>query len=681
MQETLLFNRFIYGGDYNPEQWLDRPDILKKDIDLMKKAGINTVTLGVFSWAVLEPQEGKFHFEWIHEIIDNLYSHDIRVILATPSGSRPRWLAEKYPEVLRVQENRIRYLYGERHNHCYTSPVYREKVRIINQRLAENFKNHPAVIMWHISNEYRGECHCPLCQAAFRKWLKNKYQNIDTLNHAWWTTFWSHTYNSFEQIESPSSIGDKGLHGLSLDWKRFVTEQTTNFMCHEIKSLRDAGAMQPTVVNFMDDYTGLNYYQLAKHVDYISWDSYPTWHQQPDILTAYDTAMQHDLMRSMKQKPFLLMESCPSSPNWMNISKIKKPGVLSNASLQAIAHGSCSVQFFQIRQSRGGFEKFHGAVIDHYGEEDTRVFREVAELGKVLEEIREITGTHVDASAAVLYDMESRWAMENARGPRNAGMHYHESALKSYRGFRQNGLNTDIINMEQALDQYQIIAAPMLYMFRSEIDKKLKKFVERGGILIMTYWSGIVDETDLCFLGGTPHGLMDVLGLRSEEIDSLCEHEINHLIPCPNNPMNMKTSYSSEHLCDLVRLKGAEPLMVYGDNFYKGYPALTRHKYGKGVAYYICADAEMSFYHDLYKQIITENHIRQIMKDIPDGIEVSSRNGKKYEYLFIQNYTEHKICINLPDKTEILWGSHNGTVSQYSTIICRRNLTETEGCG
>ena len=205
--------------------------------------------------------------------------------------------------------------------------------------------------MWHISNEYSGECHCPLCQAAFRKWLKNKYHHIDAINHAWWTSFWSHTYSSFDQIESPSSLGDKGLHGLNLDWKRFVTDQTTDFMRHEIQAIRTSGAIQPTTVNFMEDYTGLNYYKLAEYVDFVSWDSYPAWHQQQDIMTAYDTGMQHDLMRSMKHKPFLLMESCPASPNWQAVSKIKKPGLLTNASLQAVAHGSNSVQFFQIRQA------------------------------------------------------------------------------------------------------------------------------------------------------------------------------------------------------------------------------------------------------------------------------------------------------------------------------------------
>ena len=603
IQNDLNIDKFIYGGDYNPEQWLDRPDILKQDLLLMKKAHINTVTLGVFSWSTLEPIKDCFNFTWLIDIIDKLYDNGIQVILATPSGARPRWLAETYPEVLRVREDRTRQLYGERHNHCYTSPAYRERVRIINQKLAKTFRNHPGVILWHISNEYRGECHCPLCQEAFRNWLKNKYKDIDSLNRAWWTTFWSHTYNSFHQIESPSSIGDHGLHGLNLDWKRFVTDQTVDFMCEEIHALRDGGATQPVTTNFMDDYKGLNYYNLAKHIDYVSWDSYPTWNKEDEIRTAYNTALQHDLMRSMKQKPFLLMESCPSSPNWQAISKLKKPGLLQSASLQAIAHGSDSVQYFQIRQSRGSFEKFHGAVIDHYGGSDTRVFNEVTETGASLIELKQVIGSKVDSSAAIIYDMENRWAMEDAKGPRNEGLFYHESVLKSYQALRKAALNVDIINMEQSLDSYKLVVAPMLYMFRSGIETKLRTFVENGGILIMTYWSGIVNETDLCYLEGTPHSLLDVFGLRSKEIDGLYEWEENSLIPIPENSLQLHTSYKCKNLCDLVQLNGATPLMNYGSDFYQGTPALTVNQYGKGYAYYICTDAEELFYHDFYAKI------------------------------------------------------------------------------
>lgn len=672
MAKQNIFEKIIYGGDYNPEQWLDYPDILSRDIELMKKARINTVTLGVFSWSVLEPREGDFHLEWLKEIVDRLYENGIHTILATPSGARPRWLAEKYPDVLRVGKNRVRNLYGDRHNHCYTSPLYRKKVWTVNQRLAETFKEHPAVILWHISNEYGGDCHCPLCQEAFRKWLENKYEDIDALNHAWWTSFWSHTYDSFLQVESPSSIGDDGLHGLNLDWKRFVTAQTTDFMCHEISALREAGACQPVTTNFMEDFTGLNYYEMAKHLDIVSWDSYPMWHRREYIRTAYYTGMQHDLMRSMKHKPFLLMESSPSNVNWQDVSALKKPGILMNSSLQAIAHGANSAQFFQIRQGRGGFEKFHGAVIDHYGGEDTRVFCEVAETGKLLETLAKVTDSEVKASVAVLYDMESRWAMENAKGPRNKGLFYYDALLKSYQAFRKNGLNVDIVNVEQPLERYRVIAVPMLYMFRAGIAEKLRDFVQNGGTLVMTYWSGIADETDLCHLGGTPHGLMDVLGLRSEEIDGLNDEEVNHFLPAGENALRLKDSYVCSHLCDLIRLEGAKALMTYADNFYKGYPALTVHEYGNGLAYYICADAEERFYNDLYRAIITRQHIQPIMDVIPEGIEVSSRRGGEYEYIFVQNFTDEAVHIAIPDGAKILSGNYDKTVQGYSTVIFQR---------
>lgn len=241
MKNEIVLPALLHGGDYNPEQWLQRPDILEKDIEYFKKAKINTVTMGMFSWAVLEPEEGVYHFEWMQEIIDRMYENGIYVILATPSGARPKWLADKYPEVLRVDANRQRNLFGARHNHCYTSPVYREKIRHLNMELAKRFGEHPGVLMWHISNEYGGTCHCPLCQEEFRRWLKAKYKTIDNLNGSWCTTFWSHTYQNFEQIESPSPRGEMALHGLNLDWKRFVTDRTIDFLQHEVKALRDAG--------------------------------------------------------------------------------------------------------------------------------------------------------------------------------------------------------------------------------------------------------------------------------------------------------------------------------------------------------------------------------------------------------------------------------------------------------
>lgn len=671
-----LFGKLLYGGDYNPEQWLDNPSILEKDIEYFKKAYINEVTLGIFSWSVLESEEGVYQFEWMEKIIDRLYREGISVILATPSGARPKWMADKYPEVLRVDEKRNRYLYGFRHNHCYTSPVYREKTRMINLRLAQKFGNHPGVIAWHISNEYGGECHCNLCQEEFRKWVRKKYDTIDNLNRAWATTFWSHVYQSFDQIESPSSMGEFALHGLNLDWKRFVTERTADFMKAEIQAIRDGGSDKPVTTNLMYDYKQLDYHKFENIVDIISWDNYPQWHKKEEKVTAMDSGMQHDIMRSIKRAPYLLMESSPSSMNWQPVSKLKKPKMLELQSLQAIAHGSDSVQYFQLRQSRGASEKFHGAVIDHYGGDDTRVFKEVTGVGKILTELQEITGSNVKSETAVIFDWENRWALEDAQGPRNQGLYYKEVVQKSYYALRKQGLNVDLIDMDQSIERYKVVICPMLYMFKNGFPEKIEAFVKNGGILVITYWSGIVDETDLCYLNGTPYGLMDVCGVRSTEIDALYDYEHNFMIFTAENPVGFTKLWQCSNLCDIVRISNekVEVLATYGKDFYAGSPAATRNKYGKGSAVYICADFEQGFYDELMRAIVNEAGITTPIKNIPDGIEVTTRENEDYQYTFIQNFNRKDTAL---ETTEGLGECISGVLEDniirgFDTVIFKK---------
>lgn len=673
MSREVNFGKMLHGGDYNPEQWLHMPEILEKDIEYFKKANINEVSLGIFSWSMLEPEEGVFDFEWMEKIIDRLYENGISTILATPSGARPKWMADKYPEVLRVDSERRRHLYGTRHNHCYTSPVYREKTRIMNMELAKRFGSHPGVIAWHISNEYGGECHCPLCQAEFRKWVEKKYQTVEKLNRAWATTFWSHIYNSFDQIESPSPIGEPSLHGLNLDWRRFVTDRTVDFVKHEVQALRDGGSDKPTTINMMYDFKTLNYHKFADVIDFVSWDNYPQWHKKEERLTAMDDGMQHDIMRSIQKKPFFLMENCPSATNWQPVSKLKKPGMLHAAAMQAIAHGSDSILYFQLRQSQGSSEKFHGAVIDHYGGDDTRVFKEVSEVGQSLAALQEVTGSCNQAKVAVMFDWESRWAMEDAQGPRNAGLFYKETVEKSYYAFRKAGLDVDLIDMEQNLDDYAVVAAPMLYMFRAGFEEKVRKYVENGGKFIMTYWSGIVDETDLCFLNGTPYGLMDVMGLRSMEIDGLYDWETNQGVPVSGNDMNLTQTYTCTNLCDLVKLSTAEVLMTYADDFYAGMPALTRNTFGKGQAYYVCADFEQGFYDELYRKIVETTEIERVITQIPEGVEVSTRKSADTEYIFIQNFNRQPVEMKLPvPEYSVLLGEYDGTIGRFATVVLKK---------
>lgn len=666
-----MTDRILYGGDYNPEQWLDEPDILKKDIEYFKEAGINAVSMGIFSWSALEPEEGVYNFGWLEERIHALYDNGISTVLATPSGARPKWMADKYPEVLRVREDRRRNLFGERHNHCYTSPVYREKVRAVNSLLAKRFASHPGVILWHISNEYGGECHCPLCQEAFRQWLKARYSTIDRLNKSWWTAFWSHTYRSFEEIESPSSIGESQVHGLNLDWRRFVTEQTADFMEEEIRALRQAGACQPVTTNLMYDYPVLNYERIARSIDIVSWDSYPFWHKREDIDTAMDNGLQHDYMRCLKMKPFLLMESSPSSANWHKVSKLRRPGVVASAGIQALAHGAESVMYFQMRQSRGSYEKFHGAVIDHSGRNDTRVFKEVKGLGESLPRLKEILGSTVKSKAAVIYDMENRWALEGACGPRNQGLHYHESVMKHYRALRKLGFNVDVIGAGASLDGYQLAAGPMLYMFGDGVPEKIRRFVAEGGCFVLSYWSGIADKEDLCFLGGTPYGVTDVFGMRRTETDGLFDGEANVLHPAEGS--FLEGSYECRNLCDLITVEGGRVLMTYGREFYAGTPAVVENRWKKGLACYVGADARQEFYDEFYGKLTERLGIVPDVKGkVPKGVEVSVRTGGSAEYVFVQNFSNEAADIRGMELCgEILYGRSLTELAPYESVAVK----------
>ncbi|MBS3201620.1 beta-galactosidase [Turicibacter bilis] len=663
----------LHGADYNPEQWLDHPDILARDIELMKEAHCNVVSMGMFSWSMLEPEEGNYQFEWLESVINNLYNNGIYTFLSTPSGARPHWLAKKYPEVLRVEKNRVRNLFGLRHNHCYTSPAYREKVAQINGELAKRFANHPGVLLWHLSNEYGGECHCPLCQEAFRNWLKQKYQTLDALNDAWWTTFWSHRYTSWDQIESPAPHGEMMLHGLNLDWYRFVSHQTLDFVKWEKDSVKSYNPELPVTINMMYYFYGINYFDTKDLIDIVSWDSYPVWHKAgtTDLEIGCDTAMMHDIMRSIKNEPFLLMESTPSMTNWQNVAKLKKPGMHMLSSMQAVAHGSNSVQYFQWRKSRGASEKFHGAVVDHYGKSDTRVFREVSELGQRLEGLTPLTKTCNQAQVAILFDWENRWAIDDMQGPRNIGMHYKETVQQHYKAFWKMGIPTDFVDMSCDISKYKVLVAPMMYLLRNGFEQKIKAFVEAGGTLITTYWSGIVNETDLCYLEGTPHGLMDVVGLRSEEIDGLFDGETNSASATTSSWLTQSESYTCSELCDLIIPSTAKTLMTYNEDFYTNQPALTVNSFGQGQAYYIATKFEDKFYDDFYAQVLEELGIKRPLDTaLPEGIIITDREG----YLFIQNFNREAVIIPaLPTSCHLIDGDkdihHDFTLNPFEVLI------------
>jgi len=652
-------DKIIYGGDYNPDQWLDEPEILEQDLRMMKAAHINEVTLGVFAWASLEPEEGKFTLDWLEEIVNKLYANGIKTIMATPSGARPKWLSDKYPEVLRTWEDGTKAQYGGRHNHCLTSPIYREKVRIIDTKLAERFKDNPAIIAWHISNEFSGECYCPSCQKAFRGFLKKKYGTIEKLNHEWWNAFWSHQYSSFDQIDAPSNIGEKGTNGLMIDWKRYATEECDNFIDNEVNALRDAGATQPVTINMMYDFGGYDYNEQKDHIDIISWDSYPDWgFSESDIKPALEHGLCHDSMRCYKDKPFLLMESCPSGTNWQQTHRLKRNGLLPLAAIHAVGHGADSVQYFQIRAGRGSCEKFHGAIIDHTCREDTRVFKEATKTGELLLKLADVAGSQTDAKVGLIYDRQNEWAIDMSEGPRNCGEGYLEQTQKFYNALKRNAVDVDVISEPHDFSKYKILIAPMLYSVRGDVLERIRDFVKNGGTLIATYLCAMTNENDLCFLHDTPHDLTDVLGVRLDEIDGLTDEQSNKALTV-DGAMGLDKSYSCNKICELITLNGAEPFMKYGEDFYAGSPAATVNHFEKGKAYYLATDLEDDFYKKFLEKVLADANVEPLVKKLPSEIDIQSRVRDGRRYIFMENFSREDKKVKLPKGAKMIIGDES----------------------
>lgn len=669
------FKHFLHGGDYNPDQWQNYPDILEEDMRLFKLANCNSMSVGIFAWAALEPEEGKYDFSFLDKAMDDIYANGGRVILATPSGARPAWMAQKYPEVLRVDETRHRNWFGGRHNHCLTSPIYREKVAKINGLLAERYKDHPALIAWHVSNEYSGECHCELCREAFREWLKKKYNNsLDELNDQWWGPFWSHTYTDWSQIDPPAQKGERTMTGLRIDWLRFTTDQTTDFFKNEIAPIRKFTPNVPVTTNLMGFFTGLDYRVLAKELDFVSHDSYPKWRgDDSDIKLACEHAVRYDLNRSLLHKPFIQMECTPSNVNHHEFNKLKRPGMHMLAAMQLLAHGSDSVCYFQWRKSRGSTEKFHGAVVDHVGHENTRVFRDVQEVGARLKKLEDVLGTFTESRVAIIYDWQNRWALDRTQGFRLGDKMVHKTLCEHYFAFWKRGINVEVIGEDDDFSCYDLIVAPQLYVTSDKMIDKLEQYVKNGGTLQCTYMLGMVNENDRCHLGGFPGGkLKDVFGIWNEEIDTLYPEDFNTV------ELDGVT-YKAIDYCELIHAREAKVLATYGKDFYAGMPAITVNNYGKGKAYYTAFRGKDDFNDKFTARLLDECGITSDFDgELPLGVTAHSRTDGENVYVFLQNYTTREqktstkhIWRTVEDKKEI---TGDITLAGFETLIITKKI-------
>jgi len=659
-----------HGCDYNPDQWIDYPEVLKKDIELMKKSHCNVMSVGIFAWSRLEPEEGVFNFEWLDNIIDSLYENGIYTILATPSGAMPCWMAEKYPEIKRVNEDGIRNRFGNRHNNCFSSPVYREKVRIINTKLAQRYSSHPGVVMWHISNEYNiGDCHCEYCVENFRKWLENKYKTIDELNKKWWNNFWSHNYQSFSQIDPPGSHGEQSSNPLKLEWWRFKNDLLQNFLENEIDAVKSVNPDIPVTANFMQLWD-IDYLKLSKCIDVISWDNYPTWHSDDnEFSVAAGTAMFHSLFNSFKKdRPFMLMESSPSATNWQSVSKLRRPGMHKLASMQAVAHGSDTVQYFQWRKSRGQSEQFHGAVVGHDNSADTRVFREVEKVGEELQNLGEIASSLTRNEVAILYDYDSLYSLTIAQAYRNIDRDkgFNKVLSKNFGALWNLNIGCDFVFWDSDFSKYKVIIAPMLFMLKNGLKEKIEEYVRNGGIFVSTFASGVVDEYALSFFDSECYPLRKLLGVKAEETDSLYNGQFNSVELFGEN-------YISENYCELAYNESAEVIGEYNEEFYKGMPAVTVNHYGKGKAYYIATDFKIDGYERLYKEWFKDVLSDDKIIESPENVSITMRYSDENCYVFIMNFNNEVKPLDLPFDFEVLSGDFSDkSIKPYGIIVLKK---------
>jgi len=644
---TPRLRAFFYGGDYNPEQWTpafgsDEEEVWREDMRLMRQAHVNVATVGVFSWVSLQPDEHTFTFGWLDRVMDLLAENQLFACLATGTAAQPAWLSTAYPDVLPVDEQGVRRGHGERQNYCPTSPDFRRLAQNLARRLAARYSDHPALLVWHVSNEYGPSCYCERCASRFRAWLQARYGSLEAVNLHWNTTFWSHTYTAWEQIIPPGSRAERSVQGLLLDYRRFLSAMNLECYRGEAEILHTATPGIPVTTNFMGTHKPLDYFSWAPYLDIISYDSYPSRTMSPARV-----AFRHDLMRGLKAgQSWLLMEQTPSQTQWMPYNPLKRPGVLRLQSYQAVAHGADAVMYFQWRQSRGASEMFHGAVVSHAGHEHTRVFGEVAALGAELASLGDgIVGTRLPTRVAIIFSWPNWWNVEYLPGPSSA-LNYVEDVLMYYQMLWEHNIAVDIIPPDHELRGYDLVIAPLLNMVSREQAASIERFVEQGGTFVTSYFSGVVDEDARAWLGGYPGPLRRTLGIWVEEFDPLEPEMDNHVVVAEGVKLPAG-SYRCDTWCDLLHLEGAIALAHYGEEFYAGRPAITEHAFGKGRAIYVATRPERTLIDALLGMLLDELEITSPLRT-PTGIEVTRREGDGRSYLFVLNHNAGPAQISLP---------------------------------
>jgi beta-galactosidase len=620
-------DRMAYGGDYNPEQWPE--EVWREDVALMRDAGVNLVSVGIFAWALLEPAEGHYDFGWLDRVLDLLHENGVAIDLATPTAAPPAWFSRRHPESRIVTRDGVVLGGGARQSFCPSSPAYAEAAARITEQLARRYAGHPGLVMWHSHNEYGGAnafCYCPISGEAFRGWLRDRYGDLGALNEAWGTTFWGQRYGDWGEIEPPVAAPTAVNPTQQLDYLRFTSDAHLANFRRERDILHRWSPGVPVTTNFqIANCKTIDYFRWGPEVDVVSNDHYVK-PERPD--NHIELAMCADLTRGVAGgAPWLLMEHSTSAVNWKPRNLAKRPGEMRRNSLSHVARGSDAVLFFQWRASRFGAEKFHSAMLPQGGT-GTRVWREVVELGADLGRLDELRSTRVAADVAVLWDWESWWALELDWRP-SVDLSYLDRVEAYYERLWRDHLTVDFVHPTGALDGYPLVVVPSLYLTTPAVAARLRAYVAGGGTLVVSYFSGIVDETDTVHPGAYPGALRDLLGLTVEEF-----------LPLPaGGAVHLSDGSRADVWAEDLVLSGATAELTYVDGPAAGRPAVTRHTLGTGSAWYVSTRLDAAGLADVLRRVYADAGVT-LVDGVPDGVELIRRVGETGAYIVAINHGE-----------------------------------------
>ena len=646
-----VWPRMAYGGDYNPEQWPE--DVHEQDVRLMQEAGVDLVTLGVFSWALLEPAEGTFEFGWLDRVVERLHAGGISIDMATATASPPPWLARRYPETLPVTMDGRTLWPGGRQAFCPSSPVYREKSLELCGRMAERYGHHDAVVLWHVGNELGGHnarCWCDVSAAAFRRWLERRYGEVDRLNAAWGTAFWSQRYGSFDEVLPPRSAPTFPNPTHQLDFRRFSSDQLLENYVAERDLLRRLSPEVPVTTNFMvmRHVSDMDYWRWAGEMDVVSNDHYL---DAADPEGHVELAFSADWTRGLARGgPWILMEHSTSAVNWQPRNIAKRPGEMRRNSLQHVARGADGVLFFQWRASRAGAEKYHSGLVPHAGTE-TRLWREVCELGQTLDAIGEVAGSGAGNEVAMVVDWQSWWGAELDSHP-TQDLGYLDQPHAWYRALWERGVGVDMVAPEADLTGYRLVVVPTLYLVTDAAAERIAEAARGGASVLVTYSSGLVDENDHIRLGGYPGAFRELLGVWVEEFAPLRSGE----------RVQLDDGSTADLWTEALHLRGAEAVASYADGRLPGVPAITRAAAGRGSAWYVATRLEPAAVGALTDRLIAESGVRPVVATRP-GVEVVRRTAEDgRSWIFALNHTEEPAVLELHGHDLVADAAVDGTL-------------------